>query len=189
MGESGGLMSGFMKGFDKIFKGFKMAMGPIGMLINFLDAMGVIQPILDIFTAFLEIMGAEFTPIIISLTDNLLTLLPLASLLGDALFSIFEPFLPLIPALVGVMSPLLTLFTDLTNAVLIPLLPYITDLVNFLTNLFSGISTFIPNIPSVLEDGFHKVLEWFGGIWDRIIERIEDTFTGIIGNIVDFFTG
>ena len=155
--SEGGLMTGFMKGFDMIFKGFKAAMGPIGLLIDFLNAMGVIEPVLDIFAAFMEIMGAEFTPMITILTGELLTLLPLGAELGAALFAIFEPFIPLIPAIVDMLAPLLTLLTDLLNAVLIPMLPYIVMYVDFLTNIYGAIADFIPNIPFVIEKGFNDV--------------------------------
>ena len=48
MAEAVGPMSGFLKGFDKMFKGFKSSLGPIGVLIDFLDAIGLIEPVVEI---------------------------------------------------------------------------------------------------------------------------------------------
>lgn len=110
---AGGAWGHFFK-FGKTLKTFgKMAMGPINLMLSVMDSIGIAEPVLDILSGFLEIIGGA----------ALEALTPALQTLGDVFSDPeFQAVLTDIGNTIGqVLSPILRIF----SSILIPLGPII----------------------------------------------------------------
>ncbi len=187
MSEQGGMMDKFLGGFGKLMSGFKASMGPIGMLLQFVESIGFLEPILEIFTAFMELLGVGFQPVLMGVMNILISFLPLFESLGLIIGSLFEPLMPIFDELNKIIIPLVDGLKVLMDNIFTPMIPVISNMVGLLVPFISGIPTILSDIPGALEAGFSVVLNWFGNFWGRIIDQVESGFEAAGNAILDFF--
>jgi len=184
--------------FKTIGKGISSALGPIGILVGFLEAMGVLEPLFEIFGSFMEILGVAFLPITEMLIDVFLDLIPVIELIADAISPViqiiadsFKPILEaLLPVFIAILSPvmmiinlllpLITMFMDLSMAFnpFLTLLPLLIFPFELLGAAISFMTPFL--IP---------VIDFFTGIGDFVstgINNLRGLFTDFVGNIANW---
>lgn len=168
----GGLGDGLKKigksGAQSLGSGFKalgnMTMGPMGVLLSVLEAFGVVEPILEIFSGVLEVIGAgilqSLMPAITKLMDILFS--PPMMKLWETLGEIIG--VTLMPGLMALMIPL-EIIAPIIEA-LGPLLDIVADSMGFLSEIMMWV---VDNAFAAFFIG----LFWIGDF---------------IANIMDFFT-
>lgn len=143
LGEKSKVLKGLFKA-GKALKGVgQMAMGPLNAIMSFMDALGIAEPFLEIFSGILELIGAAA---IEALTPAINTLAELFSdqAFIDALTDIGE--------LIGlVLTPALQ--------ILAPILKIVASAIGFVSNAIKG--------------GFDAVGEWWGNVVKMQEEALE----------------
>jgi len=181
--------------FDILGKGLKAALGPLGFLVGILEAMGVLEPIFEIFGAFMDILGVAFLPLTEMLIDVFLDFMPVIELIADAiepviqiiadnLKPIFESLMPVFMAIVSAIIPIISI-----------LIPFI-DLFMVLKDAFNPFLFILPLIIlpfqlfgdalNLLIPLITPVLDFITGISDGLsimMSSLKDVFSDFIGNI------
>ena len=79
-----------IKGMEKMFKSMKGVGGVLKSFTSLLDKLGVIEPIMEIFGAFMEILGTAFMPLIEKLSEVLLKALPYVMAFAEGLGKLID---------------------------------------------------------------------------------------------------
>ncbi|MHA1277085.1 MAG: phage tail protein [Candidatus Helarchaeota archaeon] len=181
-----------LKGLKGVFASMKGALGPILALTGALQAMGILEPLFDIFNSFMEILGMAFMPLVDPLMNFLEKLLPVFEDLSPALEEVVQT---IADNLEPILDELIPLFYSLTD-VIIMLLPYLPGLIDFLFELMKQTSLLIPTIQTLTEIfnwfaslNLSAVGDFFRNMGDWVVEGIEDVkefFRGLMSRILEW---
>lgn len=169
-----------MKGiFKTMGMGLKSAIGPLFMVAMFMEPF---EPLLEIFSAFAEILGTALMPLIEPLLEWLIDLIPyimdFSDWLGDLAGKLVEgiasagqwavEFVPkIMGAITGFGTSILEFYRTLWG------------------NIFKGIGELITNIGEFFTNAWNNVGEWFSGMF----VSIGNFFATAWDNAGDWFSG
>ncbi len=179
--EGGSKIGGILtKTFKMVGSGITKALGPLGVLLEVLQALGVAEPILEVMNAFISLLGIAFMPVVMDFV-NMLT-----------------PLLPTVAALSLALQPLVSIIVSLTtNIGLFQLaLPYLNTAITALTDVLNGVSwdsvkTWFEDLPSTivgwLETNAYKIKDWFEALPGKIADWFDDMGSAILNGIKKLF--
>lgn len=158
--------------FSVVGKAIKSAFGPIGVLMDVFNALGIAEPIMNIFSAFLSLIGVAFMPVVTQIIQMLTPFLPTIQQLAIA-------FQPLISIILNLILPLGLLETVLP--VINTALMALTDAMNALN--WDGISQWFKDLPGKIVEWLAEKIDalgdWFKSLPQRIADWIEENAQAI----------
>jgi hypothetical protein len=193
----------FTKIFDSLKVGMKTAMiampkvfgvlknavsgmlGPIGVFIQILEALGIMEPLNELMQGFIGILGTGFMPVILLLINAITPLIPPFQMLIQALT-------PLITIVMSFMLPI-----NLINAVmpyLIVGMTYLSNALNTINPLIQAFQTALnamtlPDWVGLIQSGFAAVGDFFSGIGKWILDKIMEGWNAVTEAWDSFWSG
>lgn len=139
-----------------IFKGLSVVMGPIGMILELLNSLGILTPIIKIIDGILKLLGGKV----------LVALLPLITQLMDILFS--GPMMDIISAIAGllvaVIAPVLQVIIDVLQ-IMAPFMPMFAEVLMILGVAIGELMELLLGTPEFLAFLIAMIWVLYGVIW------------------------
>lgn len=187
------IMEKFSKGLKKATPFFT---GAIGFIVDFLEKIGVLQPIMEILGIIFELIGAGVMQALMPALQTLIEaitspeFMDIMIQIGQIIGEILSPILSIFAQLLTAVAPLLLMLARIFAAILIPIVEAFAPVFESLGPLFKEIADLIePLIPiiKIVAYVIGKVLAYAFVIVANVIIFIVNIIIGIINLIGGLF--
>ncbi|WP_439377823.1 phage tail protein [Amycolatopsis lexingtonensis] len=184
MGELGGPLATFIKGFGDAF----VALMPIlttlsSLLANVLGAaLSALAPVLTALTPSIQLLGDLLGQLLVGAIEALVPILkPLADLIGKVLLTALQAIQPVIPPLVDFMTQLGTVIGDALSQSLTAIAPLLELLGQILSQVLVALTPLLPAIAQLVSAG----LQIFVSVLTALIPVIMQIAQTVLPILVD----